>query len=191
MILSDRDIRAALADGEVAIESDADVQTLVGPASMDFRLGNSFKKYRKDLGEIDPQRGVAAGDLDAETVADGGFYLLKQGEFVLGVTKEKITLGKSLVARCEGRSSLGRLGLVIHSTAGFIDPGFSGTITLEITNVNHVPILLRPGQRIGQFAFERLETPCEVSYAERKGSKYMHQMEAQESRVGDDREFRK
>lgn len=109
---------------------------------------------------------------------------------MLGVVAEKLTLPRDIVARCEGRSSLGRLGLIIHSTAGFIDPGFSGNVTLEITNINEVPILLYPGMRIGQFAFQTMTTPAEVSYAERKASKYMGDTEAQESRIRADRDYR-
>lgn len=188
MILSDRDIRAALASGRVKVESAFDVDAQVGPASLDFRLGTSFKRYRKAGGAIDPETGVGPADVEPAPLDADGSFTLNPGDFVLGATAEKITVGRDLVARCEGRSSLGRLGLIIHSTAGFIDPGFSGTITLEITNINHLPIKLRPGMRIGQFSFETLTSPCLKDYAE-KGGKYMHQVEAQASRIGQDREF--
>jgi dCTP deaminase len=106
---------------------------------------------------IDPRQAVTLDEIETVEIADGDFFLLHPRDFVLGVTMEKIKIPYDLVARCEGRSSLGRLGLIIHSTAGFIDPGFEGTITLEITNINTVPIKLYPGMRIGQFAFERIE----------------------------------
>ena len=190
MILSDRDIRAALAAGRLRIDAPHDVAGQIGPASMDFRLGTSFKRYKDGIPAIDPEKGVAPGDVEPAQLEADGSLILKPGDFVLGVTAETITLGRDLVARCEGRSSLGRLGLIIHSTAGFIDPGFSGTITLEITNINHAAIRLRPGMRVGQFSFESLSSPCERDYAE-KGGKYMHQTSAQESRIGQDAEFRK
>lgn len=186
MILCDADIRSAITSGRIKVESRFDVMAQVGPASLDFRLGNSFKWYKEDqMDEIDPNEGVNPHDIEAITVPDGDYFVLNPGDFILGVTAETISIPRDMVARCEGRSSLGRLGLLIHSTAGFIDPGFAGTITLEITNVNTVPIRLYPGMRIGQFSFETLTHPCEKDYAE-KGGKYMNQTDAQESRIGQD-----
>ena len=108
---------------------------------------------------------------------------MQPGEFVLGVTMERIKLPNHLVARVEGRSSLGRLGIIIHSTAGFIDPGFEGTITLEITNINRMPVALYPGMRIGQIAFETMTSPAEIPYNLKRCSKYMGQSLPEESRV--------
>ncbi len=138
---------------------------------------------------IDPREGVDPKHIERVEIEDWRPFIVHPRQFVLGVTAETITLGRHHVAKCEGRSSLGRLGLIIHSTAGFIDPGFSGTITLEITNINEVPIALYPGMRIGQFAFEKLSSEVEISYAERKGSKYMNQTEAQESRIVRDTDY--
>lgn len=187
MILCDKDIRAALESGRIKVASAKfDVAAQIGPASMDFRLGNSFKWYKEDeIEEIDPNVGVSPDDIESIVVPDGDYFVLNPGDFILGVTAETISIPRDMVARCEGRSSLGRLGLLIHSTAGFIDPGFSGTITLEISNINTVPIRLFPGMRIGQFSFETLTGPCEKDYAE-KGGKYMHQTAAQESRIHQD-----
>ncbi|MBD3328770.1 dCTP deaminase, partial [Candidatus Peregrinibacteria bacterium] len=139
MILSDRDIKKRILDGAIAVTSpDNDHHDNIGASSMDFRLGNYFKVYNHARVPIlDP--------LDVETFKDvtnmiemdnGKPFVVQPGEFVLGVTLEKVKLADDLVARVEGRSSLGRLGIIVHSTAGFIDAGFEGTITLEITNIN-------------------------------------------------------
>ncbi len=186
MILSDSIIRERLRSGDIGLETraDYDVFEQIGPASVDFRLGNFFKIYKRDrLQIIDPGELIPAEAVETIEVPDGGRFILHPGQFVLGVTIEKIKVPYDLVARCEGRSSLGRLGIIIHSTAGFIDPGFEGTITLEITNINEVPIALKPGMRIGQFAFETILGTVENTYDKRRGSKYMHQVLPEESRI--------
>lgn len=189
MILSDTTIRQEIASWNIVVTSKDNIDVLqqIGPASLDFRLGNFFKMYKlhKTLC-IDPKESVPDEHVETIEVKDGDFFLLHPRDFVLGVTMEKIKIPYDLVARCEGRSSLGRLGLIIHSTAGFIDPGFEGTITLEITNINTVPIKLYPGMRIGQFAFERIEGTVENTYDKRVGSKYMHQVLPEQSRIGQD-----
>src|SRR5690606_7205144 len=118
-------------------------------------------------------------------------FIVQPGEFVLGVTMEKIKIPDYLVARCEGRSSIGRLGIIIHSTAGFIDPGFEGTITLEITNINRMPVALYPGMRIGQFAFEKMTSPADIPYYKKTSSKYQNQSLVEESRIHLDPEFQR
>lgn len=186
MILSDSAIRARLESGSIGLGTRPgyDVFQQIGPASVDFRLGNYFKIYKRDrLQIIDPEEPIAAEAIETIEVPDGECFILHPGHFVLGVTIEKIRVPYDLVARCEGRSSLGRLGIIIHSTAGFIDPGFEGTITLEITNINEVPIALRPGMRIGQFAFETIQGTVENTYDKRIGSKYMNQVLPEESRI--------
>ena len=186
MILSDSEIRVRLRSGEIGLETRAeyDIFEQIGPASVDFRLGNFFKIYKRDrLQIIHPNEPIKAESVETIEVSNEGEFILHPGQFVLGVTVEKIKVPYDLVARCEGRSSLGRLGIIIHSTAGFVDPGFEGTITLEITNINEVPIALKPGMRIGQFAFETLLGIVENTYDKRKGSKYMHQVLPEESRI--------
>jgi dCTP deaminase len=186
MILSDTSIRERLASGDIELQTRAeyDIYKQIGPASVDFRLGNFFKIYKRDrLQIIHPDEPINSIAVETIEVPDGGEFILHPGQFVLGVTIEKIRVPYDLVARCEGRSSLGRLGIIIHSTAGFIDPGFEGTITLEITNINEVPIALKPGMRIGQFAFETIHGNVENTYDKRPGSKYMHQVLPEESRI--------
>lgn len=127
MILSDTTIRARLESGDIELQTRAeyDIYKQIGPASVDFRLGNFFKIYKRDrLQIIHPDEPINPIAVETIEVPDGGEFILHPGQFVLGVTIEKIRVPYDLVARCEGRSSLGRLGIIIHSTAGFIDPGF-------------------------------------------------------------------
>jgi len=187
MILSDSQIRAELSKGTLKIDSPVPIEEQIGPASLDFRLGNTFSYYKKDgLTLIDPKKSVDPKHIHTVTINDDTPFILHPRQFVLGVTLEKITLPTDLVARCEWRSSIGRLGIIIHSTAGYIDPGFSGTITLEITNINEIPIALYPNMRIGQFAFERIEGTVDIPYHLRPGSKYMWQELPQISRIDQD-----
>ncbi|PID84122.1 dCTP deaminase [Candidatus Gracilibacteria bacterium] len=189
MILSDTKIKARLDSGDILIESllGYDTGKQIGPASLDFRLGKTFKIYRKSRQTvIDSKRGVDSEHVETIELEKGEKFVLHPGDFVLGVTAEKIKIPYDLVARCEGRSSIGRLGVIIHSTAGFIDPGFEGTITLEMTNINELPVALYVGMRIGQFAFEKIDGTVTNTYDKRKGSKYMGQVLPEESRIGDD-----
>ncbi|MDD2907370.1 MAG: dCTP deaminase [Candidatus Gracilibacteria bacterium] len=189
MILADSKIKQRLQSGELEVISlgGYNINEQIGPTSLDFRLGNSFKIYKKSRQTvIDSRTGFDKDHIETITLEDGDKFVLHPGDFVLGVTMEKIKIPYDLVARCEGRSSLGRLGLIIHSTAGFIDPGFEGTITLEMTNINELPIALYVGMRIGQFAFETIDGVVENTYDKRKGSKYMNQVLPEESRINSD-----
>ena len=187
MILSDRDIKARIADGSIGISSQyPDWESQIGASSMDMRLGSVFKLYKhSNVPVLDPKTmGQYEGELcETVEIAEGKPFIVQPGEFVLGVTMEKVRLSDDLVARVEGRSSLGRLGIVIHSTAGFVDAGFEGTITLEIANINRLPVALYPGQRVCQLAFEPMSSPAEVPYGAKKTTKYQGQMAPQESQV--------
>lgn len=196
MILSDKDIMDLIASGELVIESeDGKHLENIQCASADFRLGRYFKVYKHaDQPLLDPTKPETLENMThmVEITEDGVPFILQPGEFVLGVTMEKIKLPNNIVARCEGRSSIGRLGVIIHSTAGYIDPGFEGTITLEMTNINRMPVALYPGMRIGQFAFDRMSSPARIPYNDkRKKSKYLNQVLPEESRVIQDKEFNK
>jgi dCTP deaminase len=174
MILSDRSIRAALATGHIRIDPlDEDA---VQPSSVDVRIASSFRVFANHRHlAIDPHQ-VQPDLTDAVEKVDGEPFVLHPGEFVLGSTLERITLPDDIVARLEGKSSLARLGLVVHSTAGFIDAGFDGDVTLELSNVATLPILLHPGMRVAQLAFFQLDQPAEHPYGSRKvGSKYQGQ----------------
>jgi dCTP deaminase len=174
MILSDRTIREQLAAGRIAIEP-LD-ESCVQPSSVDLRLDKLFRVFlNHTMSVIDVKRDLS--DLTQEVeIAEGDAFILHPGEFVLGSTYERITLPDDIVARIEGKSSLGRLGLLIHSTAGFIDAGFSGHITLELSNVANLPITLYPGMKIGQVSFLQMTTPADVPYGSKAvGSKYQGQ----------------
>ena len=174
MILSDRSIKEQLAAGRLVIEPFD--PTLVQPSSADLRLDRRFLVFRNTRrAYLDVKE--RADDL-METVEPEGDepIVLHPSEFILGSTVEVVTIPDDLVARLEGRSSVGRLGIVIHSTAGYIDPGFSGQITLEIANLANIPVRLYPGMRIAQISFARMTTPADTPYGRRGlGSKYQGQ----------------
>ena len=173
MVLSDRDIRAAIAAGRIGI--DPYDPELVQPASLDVRLDHRFRVFRSTR---HPYIDVARLQEDMTELVEAGVdpFILHPGEFVLGSTRERIRLPDDLVSRVEGKSSLGRLGLLIHSTAGFIDPAWDGCITLELSNVNTLPITLYPGMRIGQLSFFELSSPAERPYGSPElGSRYQGQ----------------
>lgn len=195
MILSDKDIKDLINNGEIQVSSEdgKDPTANVHCASLDFRLGRYFKVYdHAKYAVLDPCKAETLQNATKLiTIEDDSPFIVQPGEFVLGVTMEKIKVPDYLVARCEGRSSIGRLGIIIHSTAGFVDPGFEGTITLEITNINRMPVALYPGMRIGQFAFERMTSAAEIPYYRKHSSKYQNQSLVEESRIHLDPEFQK
>jgi dCTP deaminase len=173
VVLSDRDIRAAIRSGRIGL--DPFDPECVQPASVDIRLDRHFRVFRSTRhAYIDLARPLDDITELVET-ADGPF-ILHPGEFVLGSSRERVRLPDDLVSRVEGKSSLGRLGLLIHSTAGFIDPAWDGHITLELSNVNTIPITLYAGMRIGQLSFFELTSPAERPYGSPDlGSSYQGQ----------------
>ncbi len=180
-VLSDGTIRRLVDEGRVRIEPWD--PGMVQPASVDVRLGSSFRVFHNfrvpaiDL--ADPPRNLT----ELVEVADGESFVIHPGEFVLGRTEEWVELPDDIVARIEGKSSLGRLGLIVHATAGFVDPGWKGTLTLEITNLTRVPIVLWPGKPIAQVSFMTLDRPAERPYGHPDlGSHYHGQVDATESR---------
>lgn len=193
MILSDRDIKASLKTGDIVITGpDDDHLSNIGASSIDLRLGNFFKLYDHAKSPVlDPMKPETFKDISKmiEIKDEKTPFIVQPGEFVLGVTLEKVKLADDLVARVEGRSSLGRLGIIVHSTAGFIDAGFEGTITLEITNINRMPVALYPGMRVCQLAFEKMTSKADVPYSKKVSSKYQGQVFPEESRISDDPRF--
>ncbi|MCT4592445.1 MAG: dCTP deaminase [Candidatus Gracilibacteria bacterium] len=192
MILSDRDIKQQIQDQKIIIKSPRDdYMSQVHASSMDLRLGSFFRVFKHSkYALIDPRTASDQGITSLIEVPEDEQFIVQPGEFVLGVTMEKIGLPDDLVARVEGRSSLGRLGIVVHSTAGFIDAGFFGTITLEISNLNRMPIALHPGMRICQLAFEQMTSEAEVPYHQKASQKYQGQELPQESLLANDPEFK-
>ena len=174
MLLSDSDIRAEITAGRVKVEPFT--EAMVQPSSVDVRLDRFFRVFENHkYSVIDPS--TEQPDLTREVaVTADEFFILHPGEFVLASTYEVITLPDDIAGRLEGKSSLGRLGLLTHSTAGFIDPGFSGHITLELSNVANLPVKLFPGMKIGQLCLIKLSSPAEHPYGSAVyGSRYQGQ----------------
>jgi dCTP deaminase len=181
VVLSDRTIRAEIEAGR--IEIDPYDETRVQPSSVDLRVDRKFRVFHNARHPyIDVRQPME--DLTELVEAEGDRpFILHPGEFVLGQTLERVTLPNDLVARLEGKSSLGRLGLLIHSTAGFVDSGFSGNLTLELSNVANLPITIYYGMPIGQISFMRMDGPVESPYgSEKTASKYQGQAEPTPSR---------
>jgi dCTP deaminase len=162
VLLSDRDIRSEIQSGRVAVEPFD--EAMIQPSSVDVRLDKFFRVFENHkYSVIDPS--IEQAELTREVIAeDDEAFILHPGEFVLASTYEIITLPDDIAGRLEGKSSLGRLGLLTHSTAGFIDPGFSGHITLELSNVANLPVKLYPGMKIGQLCLIKLSSPAEHPY---------------------------
>lgn len=191
MILSDADILARLEEGDLVIDPLDDIDLQVQPASVDVRLGREFLEFqRANIPCIHPNSENEVSDYVTETVIeDGDEFILHPGDFVLGSTHERVEIPSDLVAQVEGRSSLGRLAIVVHATAGFVDPGFRGRITLELSNLGSAPVALNPGMRISQLVFTELKTRADRPYGSERGSKYQDQAGPEASRIRGDREF--
>jgi dCTP deaminase len=174
VLLSDRDIAAQIDSGTVVLEPFS--PEMIQPSSVDVRLDRYFQLFDNHRhGVIDPAQEQPELTRRVEVQEDDPF-ILHPGEFVLGSTYERVGLGPAVAARLEGKSSLGRLGLLTHSTAGFIDPGFRGHVTLELSNVATLPIKLWPGMKIGQLCFFALSSPAERPYGSgAQGSRYQDQ----------------
>jgi len=174
VVLSDRDIRAEIEAGRIVI--DPFIPDALQPSSVDLHLDRRFRVFRNSRYPFIDVRADQPDMTELVEIAGDDPFILHPGEFVLGSTFERVGLPNDLVARLEGKSSLGRLGLLIHSTAGYVDPGWEGNLTLELSNVANLPITLYDGMKIGQISFQRLSSPAEVAYGEASiGSKYRGQ----------------
>jgi dCTP deaminase len=182
-VLSDGTIVRLVEAGAITI--DPWDPELVQPASVDLRLGNSFRVFHNHRASAIDLREPPSNLTESITIADGDSFVIHPGEFCLGATLEYVELPDNIVARIEGKSSLGRLGLIVHATAGFCDPGWKGTLTLELNNLTRVPIKLYPGLPIAQLSFMALDAPAQRPYGHAElGSHYQGQIEATESRYG-------
>ncbi|HEU5199597.1 MAG TPA: dCTP deaminase [Ktedonobacterales bacterium] len=192
MILSDRDVRARLARGDIKIAPEPDPEIQIQPASIDLRLGYDFQTFNyTQQALIDPANPSSFEQLTHLIhLQESERFIVHPGEFVLATTLEHVEIPDDLVARLEGRSSIGRLGIVIHSTAGYIDPGFKGRITLEISNLGRIAVALYPGMRICQIAFEEMSSPVSESYGAKRTAKYQGQQTTTLSRLFEDDELR-
>jgi dCTP deaminase len=192
-ILSDKSIKEYLKEGKIVIDPIKDEQQ-IQPSSVDMRLGDEFKVFkviRKPY--IDPKDEEDIAEyMESSTVPEGEAFIIHPNEFALATTHEYVKVPDDLVARVEGRSSMGRLGVTMHVTAGYVDPGFEGRITLEISNIGAMPVALYPGQRVCQLVFETMTTPAELPYGHpKRNSKYMKQLKPESSRVKLDYELKK
>ena len=182
MIFSDRDIKQAVEAGRIGI--DPYVADHVQPSSVDLRVDSVFRVFETHRYPIIDPKAHQPDLTKRMEVEPGGRFMLHPGEFVLGATFERIRLADDVVARLEGKSSLGRIGLLIHSTAGFVDPGFDGYLTLELANVANLPIAIYPGMLIGQVSFYQMSSPAEHPYGSHgAGSKYQGQRGPTASRI--------
>ncbi len=185
MILSDRDIKNYIKSGKLLIEPELS-EDQFQPAWIDLRLGKEFLLFKRlETPYIDPKN--PRDYTEKVTVGDGEPFILHPGEFVLGTVKEYIKLPRDLAAAVDGRSSLGRLGILTHITSTFVNPGWGGRLVLEINNIGKMPVTLYPGMRVCKLVFFRLSSPCEVSYDEKEDAKYSDQKSVQPSRL--EREF--
>lgn len=199
MVLSDREIFKYLDEGWIGIEPLDDPELQVQPCSVDLRLGTEFKIFpgwRKDglslpNPVLDPLAQNAVELMETIQIGEDQGFILHPNHFALACTVEKLKIPADILGRVDGRSSIGRLGILIHATAGLIDPGFEGYLTLELGNIGPYPVLLHPGMRICQISFEQLTSPCGRPYGQRKGSKYQDQVGATASMIHRDPDSRK
>ena len=188
MILSDRDIKKALLNKTIIVTPAPNLDTQLGSCSLDLRLGNTFRVFhQQNIAFIDPNNIIDTNTFMTEiTKKDDEPFILQPGDFVLAITKEIVSLPDTIVGRLEGRSSLGRLGIVVHSTASVVDPGWNAGIVLELGNLGKLPVALYPNMRICALTFEELSSPAEVPYSQKKSAKYIHQTAPLGSKIGED-----
>lgn len=189
MVLSDRDIKKALHERRIVVRPKPNLDEQLGSCSLDLRLGYHFRVFRHQrrpfVDPFDPK--TTQGMTEEIKISSSKPYVIQPDEFVLASILEWIELPDDLSARIDGRSSLGRLGLVIHSTAGHIDAGFEGSITMELTNIGMMPILLYPKMRICQLVFEQLSSPAEIPYTRKPGAKYFGKKLPVETAIGQEK----
>jgi dCTP deaminase len=189
MIFSDRDIKRLLAEARIKIDPMPDLTTQLGSCSLDLRLSSEFSVFEYNrYPYIDVRDPEQSRDIMKTLIVDEGQpFVLHPNSFVLAVTLESVELPDDIVGRLEGRSSLGRLGIIVHATASVIDPGWRGRIVLELANHGQMPVALYPGMRVCSMTFEPLSSPVEVPYWQKAQAKYKDQQSALASRIADDR----
>ena len=188
MILSDRDIKKAIAEGRIKIDPTPDYATQLGPCSIDLRLGDTFRIFKSSRHPyIDVKGEIPMEDIMEEVVAEKGRpFIMHPGNLALAITMENLQISDDLIGRIEGRSSLGRLGIIVHGTASVFDPGWNGKPVMELGNLGVMPVALYPGMRICAFTFEELTSPAEVPYNKHVGNHYVGQSSPMASQLGKD-----
>lgn len=191
MILSDKDIKKYIKDGKIKISPKPNFKEQLGPCSLDLHLGNVFKTFKPSkYPYIDLKRSIDFENLmDDIEIKDDSPFILQPKDFVLAVTKEEFSLSSDLMGRLDGRSSLGRLGIVIHVTAARFDPGWKGKAVMELGNLGVMPVVLYTGMRVCALTFETLSSPSENPYLKRSGQKYANQKGPMASKINE--EFKK
>jgi dCTP deaminase len=189
MVLSDRDIKKAIEEKIIEITPKPDFKTQLGSCSIDLRLGNNFRIFDHSKNAfIDPTKKDYSNEITKEVrVEDGDRFVMQPGDFVLAVTLEKIKIPDNLLGRLEGRSSLGRLGIVVHSTASVFDPGWNGQAVLELGNLGRIPVALYPGMRICAMTFEQLSSKADTPYVKKEVAKYRFQNGPVESKIHEEK----
>jgi dCTP deaminase len=188
MILSDKDIKKAIKDKRIQISPLPDFKTQLGSCSIDLRLGDTFRVFEHSKHSfIDPSKKDFSNEITREIkIKKGERFMMQPGDFVLAVTLENVKIPSDLMGRLEGRSSLGRLGIVVHSTASIFDPGWDGKPVLELGNLGRMAVALTVGMRICAMTFEELSSPSETPYTSKKFAKYKFQDAPLESRIHKD-----
>lgn len=189
MVLSDYDIKAYLKSKKILVLPSPDLKAQLGSCSLDLRLGDKFRVFEHSRNPyLDPTKKDYTNEITSEIkVKKGDPFIMQPGDFVLAVTMERIKIPDDLLGRLEGRSSLGRLGIVVHSTASIFDPGWDGQCVLELGNLGRMAVALYPGMRICAMTFEQLSTPSDVPYVKKKEAKYKFQKGPQESKYNQDK----
>ena len=172
MILSDRDIKTALKQGRIKIAPNPDLKEQLGSCSIDLHLGNHFRVFKHSAYPFIDLKGPIDSDklMKEIVVPKGESFIMQPGDFALATTIENLELADDLLGRIEGRSSLGRLGIIVHGTASVFDPGWIGKPTMELGNLGMMPVALYPGMRICAFTFEEVSSPVQVPYSKKKGN---------------------
>lgn len=185
MILSDRDIKKYIKEGKIKIIPKPNFKEQLGPCSLDLHLGNVFKTFKPtQYPYLDLKRKTDFEEVMEEIkIEDGAPFILQPKEFIIAITKEEIILPDDIMGRLDGRSSLGRLGLVVHSTAARFDPGWTGKAVMELGNLGPLPIVLYAGMRICAMTFETLTSPAEIPYLKQKDHKYAGQKKPAASKI--------
>ena len=189
MILSDRDLKKAIKARKIIITPTPDFATQLGTCSVDLRLGNVFRVFdHSKYPYIDPAKKNFSNEITKKVVVKNGEgFMMQPGDFALAVTLEKVKIPKNMMGRLEGRSSLGRLGIVVHSTASIFDAGWDGKCVLELGNLGRMAVKLTPGMRICAMSFEELTSEADVPYTSKKNAKYKTQSEPDESRIHEEK----
>jgi dCTP deaminase len=188
VILSDGDILKALEAGRIKIEPAPDLPTQLGSVSVDFRLGHTFMVFEHSRHSfIDPREPKSIGDaMRTIVVPEGERFIMQPGDFALASTIESLELPNDLLGRLEGRSSIARLGITVHSTAAVFEPGWIGTATMELSNLGRMPVALYPGMRICAFSFETVSSPVQTPYRDKRNNKYAGQQTPRASQLSEE-----